>query len=530
MKKSFIILSLMMSVSTLSAIDMKVPTSLKDDTDKIMSEKYWSYWNDDIQRKIDADIEANRKADACVNIGKIKAGTQVSVEQISHEFKFGAHIFNFDQLGDKSLNAKYKSLYGTLFNSATVAFYWNKFEMQPNRPRYKSEFWDSQEFWANCENPKEQMHWRRPPTDVVIDYCKSQGVRVHGHAIVWGSRQYGMPAWAFDKCLQGEEKKRFEEITTSPMIDAQKCVPEKYKKVFEKLSVKQLDTMFAEFGDNLKELHNSRIRDLANYYGDRVDSWDVVNESVPDSIGETKNIGGKITKSERYKLMPADYTFEAFKTATEVFPKSVKLNINDSPYRWVEHYAPQINDLKLRGCKVDIVGVQMHIFKPKTIEKIAKGESDNNKWFKIDEKKLQPKEVWKVMDIINTNTPIHMSEITITAPDSTPKGWLVQAVITRNMYRLWFSLKNVMGITWWNVVDDCGAPGEPSLSGLYTRTMQIKPAGEVLHNLINNEWKTNLSTTPDANGNIKFRGFKGKYRLTWIDSYGKEQFKIVEVK
>ena len=90
-----------------------------------------------------ADIEANRKADASFKVGEIEKGSKVRVEQISHEFFFGAHIFNFDQLGDKTLNAKYRSLFGTLFNSATVAFYWDKFEMQAGRPRDRGEFWAS---------------------------------------------------------------------------------------------------------------------------------------------------------------------------------------------------------------------------------------------------------------------------------------------------------------------------------------------------------------------------------------------------
>jgi len=87
-----------------------------------------------------------------------------------------------------------------------------------------------------------------------------------------------------------------------------------------------------------------------------------------------------------------------------------------------------------------------------------------------------------------------------------------------------------MGVTWWNVVDDCGALGEPSISGLFSRSMNPKPAYYALNNLINKEWKTNLELLPDADGNIKFRGFKGKYRIAWTDAQGKEQFKFIYVK
>ena len=91
----------------------------------------------------------------------------------------------------------------------------------------------------------------------------------------------------------------------------------------------------------------------------------------------------------------------------------------------------------------------------------------------------------------------------------------MQAIVARNLYRLWFSLKPMMGITWWNVVDDCGAPGEPSVSGLFTRQMQPKPAYFALDKLINHEWRTNLKVTVSPDGKVKFRGFKGRYRLTW---------------
>ena len=72
-----------------------------------------------------------------------------------------------------------------------------------------------------------------------------------------------------------------------------------------------------------------------------------------------------------------------------------------------------------------------------------------------------------------------------------------------------------MGITWWNVVDDCGAPGEPSVSGIFSRDMQPKPAYFVLNDLINHEWKTNLVLTPEKDNRICFRGFRGNYRITW---------------
>ena len=65
-----------------------------------MSEAYWKIWNGDVQARIDADIEKYRKADAAVEVAA-PDGTEVKVEQVGHAFFFGAHIFNFNQLGKK---------------------------------------------------------------------------------------------------------------------------------------------------------------------------------------------------------------------------------------------------------------------------------------------------------------------------------------------------------------------------------------------------------------------------------------------
>ena len=216
-------------------------------------------------------------------------------------------------------------------------------------------------------------------------------------------------------------------------------------------------------------------------------------------------------------MMPGDYPYLAFQTAQNAFPQNVKLNIND--YKCDGDYTSEIKDLLSRGCKVDIVGSQMHLFNPKQTLAIAEG------------KEIQtPQQVQKTMDAINVGKPIHLSEITITAPDTTEKGRMMQAIIARNLYRKWFSIKPMMGITWWNVVDDCGAPGEPSMSGLFTRGMNPKPAYYALNNLINKEWKTVLTQNASADGTVKFRGFKGKYRLSWKDKNGAERFAYVHVK
>ena len=72
-------------------------------------------------------------------------------------------------------------------------------------------------------------------------------------------------------------------------------------------------------------------------------------------------------------------------------------------------------------------------------------------------------------------------------------------------------------------MDGGAAKGEPSFSGIFRKDMTLKPVYNVLDSLINHEWKTKLQIEPDKDGNIKFRGFKGKYKITWKDRQNRKQ-------
>ncbi|MBQ0032487.1 MAG: 1,4-beta-xylanase, partial [bacterium] len=170
MKSSFIVTCLILAASSVRA-DFKIDPS-------VMSEGYWKIWNDTVQRKIDEDIERNRKADCEVKVGGegegcVTNGTLVKVEQIDSAFRFGAHIFNFNQLGKTEYNDAYKASYGKggLFNQATVAFYWKDYEPEPGKLRAQASYEDSEAYWNSLSTEAAQLDrfWRRPAPGPVID-------------------------------------------------------------------------------------------------------------------------------------------------------------------------------------------------------------------------------------------------------------------------------------------------------------------------------------------------------------------------
>ncbi len=480
-----------------------------------MKPAYWEKWNDEVQAKIDRDIEANRKADGHFALENVPAGAEVKVEQIKSAFIFGAHIFNFDQLGTDERNAKYRALYGHdgLFNSATIAFYWKQLELEEGKPRFHAEYRDSAEFWNNCPDPKHQPHWRRPAVDPVVEFCTGKGIRRHGHTLVWGNNTWQTPDWLIAKIPLDALAKADIVRNELGRLNGRATAG-----AFGDMTADQFAEKYPEYAAYLNAVTARHIMEIAVRYGDRIDSWDIVNESATDFGQGLMVPGSKICKALQGP-MPGDYTYRAFKIAESVLPGHARLNIND--YNLSDDYLKQVLDLKKRGCKIDIMGAQMHLFNPQACLDIADGTIDAQ----------SPNMVTETFERLGkAGLPIHLSEITITAPNNDERGQAIQAVITRTLYRLWFSIKPMMGITWWNVVDDCGAPGEPSVSGLFSRNMEPKPAYYVLDDLINHEWKTRTCVKAGRDGSVEFRGFRGTYKLSWQDGDGREHSAEVELK
>lgn len=417
----------------------------------VMSKEYWDLWNDSVQAEIDKRIEQHRKADAVVVLTDVKPGTEVKIEQISHEFLFGANIFNFNQLGSKKLDDKYKAVFGELWNSATIPFYWSAFEPEKGKLRFETCPEDNPEFWAKVfaekRDPHKERFWRRPATDQIVEFCEQKGLFRHGHPLVTSG--FHPDQWLPRKTAED--------------------MPEVERQI------------------------ERRMTQIAKHYKGRINRWDVSNDWAQNM-------------EKPGFLMPDKMQLKAFKLAEKLFPKDVIFSINCSFHK---SYIPLVQDLLKQGARIDVVGIHMHLMSENRA--IAKGA-------KIQTPEMNQE---RLTTADKTGLPIHMSEVTVASPDGTPEGWQIQANITRNLYRYWFSWKSIPAITWWNLVDQCGYKGEPVNSGLFTRQMEKKPAYYALERLINHEWKTNIVQKADKeNMSIPFRGFKGKYKVSWTDKDG----------
>src|SRR3546814_4163303 len=102
--------------------------------------------------------------------------------------------------------------------------------------------------------------------------------------------------------------------------------------------------------------------------------------------------------------------YESFRLAQTLLPDSALLNIND--YKNDQSYVDQVEDLLQRGCEIDVMGSQMHLFNPQQCLDIAAGKPIES-----------PEKVWEKMATLSeAGLPIHLSEITITAPGDDEQG------------------------------------------------------------------------------------------------------------
>ena len=444
-----------------------------------MSAEYHTLWGAAVQARIDARIEKCRKADATVEVGA-HDGADVKVEQVSHAFKFGAHIFNFDQLGSKEANDIYKATYTNLFNAATVAYYWSSYEPTKGHfrhaagPHDNAAFWDSVSSLSSAEKYERFIEYRRPAPDPILDFCAANGIDAHGHAMIYRISQ---PDW----------------VAANGASDAD---------------------VIAKYCQHIKE--------LAAHCGTRISQWDVVNESVrrdaPVCAPDDKVFWGNPSYS-----VPAGYTLACYQAAAKCLMPGVRAAINEACVIDDVYFA-FIKSLLDQGAKIDTVGLQFHIFNAQEMHALAKGEHKGRRGYCYTPKRIER----TLLNADKIGRPIHISEITIPAPDDTAWGHEVQAQALRDLYRLWFSWPSVYRITYWNLVDYTYHK-ESLSSGFYTRDMKKKRVWYMMDDLLNREWKTRL-TVKAEDGKVTFRGFKGRYRLSWKDDGGKERTKLVELK
>ncbi len=301
--------------------------------------------------------------------------------------------------------------------------------------------------------------YRRPSAASVVKWAKENGVRTKGHPLFW-----------------------HEFIA--------KWLPEEW--------------------DSLYPLLEKRFGEIASRFGEEVPVFDCVNE--PARVWNVHK--EHPTDGWKHIVPPDDYVKTVFALARRYFPTN-KLILNEAVGaafsefhgRYTGYYL-NIKDLLSRGVSIDYIGLQCHTGNDPAFRNIYDGAR-----------------LYEIFDTYaDFGKPLVLSEISVPSVFGGVQDEAFQAEAAKMLYRICFSHKAVNGIFWWNLPDDGiatvkrKAMGEnmPS-TGLVDGDWREKEAYRVIDDLINREWRTDVTLTTDEDGKIAFRGFYGIYEITTGD-------------
>lgn len=306
---------------------------------------------------------------------------------------------------------------------------------------------------------------RRPAPELILEFCQQKGIEVKGHPLYWPVL---LPKW----------------------------LPDNY--------------------EELKPYLTRRLKKIAERYDGVIQSFDCVNEVTSVPLDDYEPHGE--THYRSFKPARGDYPEWVFKQADRFFASS-KLNVNETRGAWIQFkkelspYYLLIERLLTKGCRIDQIGLQYHVFaRPEHLYDVSIPAYD-------------PLHLYRVMDCYGQfQIPLSISEITI--PGYGANGEELQAEALKNLYRIWFSHKDVEEIVYWNLGDNCamatggGWAEDQYLGGLLKSDFSEKLSYQLLDELINREWRTELEKE-STESFLYFKGFYGEYELA-VSHEGKE--------
>lgn len=264
----------------------------------------------------------------------------------------------------------------------------------------------------------------------------------------------------------------------------------------------------------LKGLLLAYITHAVSTYAGKVKYWEVANElSVWNAVGSYLGAPAytKLYRSEgRENLI-----WDAFNAARAADP-TASFEIND--FHTDELYPALLNQLKRGGVyPFDAIKIQSH----------------------MNEDVWSNQKLWSILNTLSAIKPeVHLSETSIfsgrpyttggvlmenaqgpiTSWPTTAAGEAQQAIEVERYYKMAFSHPYIKSISWWDLSDlyAWGWSGSNTsiARGLLRPDMTKKPAFDVVHDLVKNEWWTTTSGVTDSSGEFTFRGFAGTYDVT----------------
>ena len=419
-----------------------------------------------------------------------KALTDAGIERYR---KGNAYITLKDEEGNPIKNVKIKvNQKNHEFKFGANIFMLDELETEEKNAKYKELFADVFNvatvpfYWDGLEPEQGKPRYektspkvyRRPSPDLCVEFCKEHGIEPREHALAY---EGFFPKWLYDKSVH-----------------------------------------------EIKTALEKRFKEVAERYSDSIPTIEVTNEL-------------EWAKGRTAIYDDPDYMEWCFKTAEKYFPKNKLVPNEISRLCWADRcrvtdkYYAYLEANILKGCRFDSIGMQFHMFGKRDAE------------YEYTRPYYDPENLMKHMDLYaRFGKPLQVTEITIPAYSNDAEDESIQAEIIEHLYPIWFSHPNMEQIVYWNAIDGYAHLWDPSpekikasqgdmtlgenvyYGGLLRFDMTPKPAYNAIKNLLQNVWHTEEEIVTDENGEAIFRGFYGKYDVTYtID--GKEITKTIDL-
>ena len=407
--------------------------------------------NPEVDERVESGIEQNRKGWGAIILqdqdGKPVKSASVSMKQVKHDFHFGCNAFLLDQFPEEEKNAQYRELFSDLFNLATVPFYWRDLEPEEGNLRF---------------DKNSRPIYRRPPPDLVLDFCEEHNITPKGHPLLW---HLFRPDWL--------------------PLDEQ----------------------------SMRRHIHRRFREIGERYAHRIPIWDVCNEAQT------------LTNFEDYAHMPEDHVELAFDLAKRYFT-DCRLTYNDDRiwYRYSKNYTPVYllaKHLIDKGYRLDALGLQYHMF-PRTIPRAAQNLNPVNllACFDLYEKLNIPLNISEVTiagRVDFGDGDLFQDIVT----EKLFKLWFSHRAMNGIV---WWNLVDLTASE--APLGDETAGENQHRGGLLNLDLSPKPAYNTLKRLIHEEWQTNPEFEYQEGAPNMFRGFYGLYDVTVKTSNGSSTHRV----
>ncbi len=412
-----------------------------------------------MEKRVPEDIEKYRKGWCKIrltdNEGKPLANKTVTVDQQSHDFKFGAHIFMLDEFEKPEDNEKFREMFARYFNLATVPFYWDGLEPEEGKPRF---------------DKNSGKVYRRPSPELCVEYCEEKGIDAKLHCLVYDKFT---PDWLPKKDMKAMEK----------------AYEERFRQISERFSGRLME--FEVINETLqtpwwttdsviteKEDLNEWAFGLARKYFPQetlvINEGALVTDTAEKGVwsGYYLEIENALMKGcEIDKIGMQQHMFVGAKARTE------------------EEYDEDIRAFWQRKCADPEVNLKM-------LDTLAK--------FGL------PLEITEITVPTFGDTE-EDEELQAEILTNLYRVWFSHPAVDTLVY--WNQIEGYC----YDAGPEVGWNENRCRGGLFHRDLTPKKSALALKKLIDEEWHTKLTLETDENGYAEFRGFYGEYSAEWED-------------